>query len=358
MRSLSFRRGGLPVVTIARLLSFSLLIGTCAAQDNPPASSAAPRAVHPTAELSPDSQSAADAKTPEAALPEIPQPVPSDPLQLLNGAFRSAYDLRRQAHLQGDGPIVLLMGDTLTLVRGSERTAVAVTPPAYHQLKSVCHAALGAYLLLDGAAEPLPDERVAEIEAFRSQVVAVREALPLYDFDAAVLPRQQQVLDRSAAILEQAIRDRACSGEARRQFAREMATPLMANVSDAARLQIDAVHAQMLTWNQELPEGDWSRLRAVVVGSQLPRAGSLGVQYFARLFGVPGEGDRVIYAEGLSEEDKALRLAGTHVLDRELAEDFFADPTRMNRDLLSDGANAYLDQLFGARAISPPPEPP
>jgi hypothetical protein len=102
----------------------------------------------------------------------------------------------------------------------------------------------------------------------------------------------------------------------------------------------------MQAWKHRLTDADWRRLRVIVMGTQLPRRGNLAVQYFARLFGETGEGDRVVYAEAIFDEARALDLLGTRLLDTRIGTAFFDDPSRMHRDLLSDAARAYLDELL------------
>jgi hypothetical protein len=70
------------------------------------------------------------------------------------------------------------------------------------------------------------------------------------------------------------------------------------------------------------------------------------VQYFARLLGQSGEGRRIIYAESLFEEPRALDLLATHLVDSRIGVEFFNDPERMKRDLLSDAAQQYLPILL------------
>jgi hypothetical protein len=82
------------------------------------------------------------------------------------------------------------------------------------------------------------------------------------------------------------------------------------------------------------------------MGSQLPRKDNLAVQYFARLLGEKGEGKRIVYAEAIFDEAKALALLGTRRIDTRIGEDFFDDPLRMHRDLLGDAGKARLDELF------------
>ena len=78
----------------------------------------------------------------------------------------------------------------------------------------------------------------------------------------------------------------------------EKFVPILANAADATRDQIDAYHARMKTWRKELSADEWKRLKVVVRGAQTPRKGNLAVQYFAKLLGEKGEGDRIVYAEG------------------------------------------------------------
>ena len=86
-------------------------------------------------------------------------------------------------------------------------------------------------------------------------------------------------------------------------------------------------------------------MRVLVLGPQMPRKHNVAVQYFAKLLGLPGEARRLVYAEELNGEQQGLNLLSTHQLDSELSEAFFADPERMEIDLLGNAASVYLDGL-------------
>jgi hypothetical protein len=119
--------------------------------------------------------------------------------------------------------------------------------------------------------------------------------------------------------------------------------PLIAkNIDEAAELQIRAYDRQVHTWQQTFPGLNWASLRIVISGSALPRKGNLATQYFAHLLGVPGEGPRLVYAESLFEEAKALRLLNTTAVDEKLAQTFFDDSSRLYRDLMADSAAKFL----------------
>src|SRR5262249_18003502 len=115
---------------------------------------------------------------------------------------------------------------------------------------------------------------------------------------------------------------------------------------DAARAQLKILDERVRALRASLTDEEWSRLTVIVLGSQLPRKNNLGVQYFARLLGVPGEAPRIIYAEGLGTEQRALDLLGTYLVDTRVGTAFFDDSTRMYRDLLGDAAKQILDEMF------------
>ena len=146
---------------------------------------------------------------------------------------------------------------------------------------------------------------------------------------------------------------KACTTAERTAFARKMNPLVMANGSAAVRAQIDVLHQQVTAWKGQMKPEQWHRLTVLVIGRQLPRKGNLAVQYFAHLPAVRGEGKRIIYAEGLAEEPRAFDLLATHLVDTQIAVDFFNDPERMNRDLLSDAARDYLPLL--PSETQPPP---
>jgi hypothetical protein len=268
-----------------------------------------------------------------------------DPLLALNGEFRKTYARSRAATLAVAGPVIVVDGDKLVLLRGKERNEVDAVPAVYHHLKAISHAALAAYLQLEGGEDVFSDERLADMRTLLDRMAAAAKVLQQCGFTAAQLVRQQKILEDTGTALTEALERRGCPPAQRTTFARKMAPALLANTTDAARAQIDGYHAQVIKWRRQLPEVEWRMLRVVVIGSQMPRKGSLAVQYFACLLGERGEGPRLVYAEALFDEQRALNLLGTHILDRGIGAGFFDDPERMERDLLANAASEYLKNL-------------
>ncbi len=94
-----------------------------------------------------------------------------------------------------------------------------------------------------------------------------------------------------------------------------------------------------------MTQDEWRRLRVVVIGVHMARDDELATQYFLRLLGEATEGRRVVYAEGLWDEPRALDLLATHMIDGSVGAAFFGLDLRMHRDVLGDAARAYLDEL-------------
>jgi hypothetical protein len=64
--------------------------------------------------------------------------------------------------------------------------------------------------------------------------------------------------------------------------------------------------------------------------------------------GQPPAEKRVVYAEGLSDEEQAVNLLGTRRIDGKLSVAVFNDPDRMYRDILADVARSAIDDILGS----------
>jgi hypothetical protein len=273
-----------------------------------------------------------------------PQSAP-DPLTEINDAFRTAYRHARIDLLAKVGPTVLVEGDNLILLRSGKRTEVNFTPKLYHDLKAISHIPLAiAMLLVPGSEEELTQGKLDALRRYREQVAAVNDILDKR-FDGDMLKRQSVMTRACLGFLDETMKSRKATPVALVSFTCTFEWPINRNAADAARVQIDALHQQMTTWRGEMSSEEWKTLRVIVMGSQMPRRDNLAVQYFAKLLNEPGESSRIIYAEALWDEKKAIDLLGTRLLDTWIGSAFFGDERRMHRDLLGDAAREYLKQV-------------
>jgi hypothetical protein len=163
----------------------------------------------------------------------------------------------------------------------------------------------------------LTEARVAELRNYRKLIVNAQSSLGDRGFSDGQLQRQKKIIDESLPFLDAAIENRQVQKTALDEFARQMTPVLLENVDEAAR-----------------------------AGAHMPRDEEITMQYFERLLDEPVEGRRIIFAEGLWEEPRALDLLGTHLVDGSTGAAFFGEFMRMHRDLLSDAARVYIQNTL------------
>ncbi|TXL82001.1 hypothetical protein FHP25_02735 [Vineibacter terrae] len=281
-----------------------------------------------------------------------PAPAPQQALMALNKQARANYaDGKREMLLRARPAIVVAFDDATLLRADAPAQTESFTPPLYHRYKEVAHLPLGLWsTLAPWVDRPGQTAWRAPLQALLERARAARATLEGVGFPPDRLGRQQQIFDRSIALMEATLAAGRPDKAALAAFAQAMAAPVLANGDDAAALQIDGLHAVVGSWRGALTAAQWRQLHVLVLGPKMPRADNLAMQYFERVMGRAERDRRLLYAEGIFDRDGALSLLGTVVTDRALAQAFFGDPMRMDRDFLSDGARKRLDQIFGRQA--------
>jgi hypothetical protein len=273
-------------------------------------------------------------------------PVQPQALTALNDAFRAAYADAKNRVLASSGPTLIVNGDRFVLLRDGHRVEASVGTRIYDPVKTISHIPLAIYVILTPGDGAIDDGRLKTIANLRDLIAPAEASLISLKLPAAILTRQKQIVGACVAFLDDVARNRKFARSSLLAFTRAMAPLVMENVTEAARAQLDAMHAQVSAWRRDLSSQEWSRLHVLIVGPHMPRQDLVVTQYFLRLLHEPGEGRRVVYAESLWEEPKALDLLGAHLLDGSVGEAFFGDYMRMHRDLLGDAAAQYLPRLL------------
>lgn len=286
-------------------------------------------------------------KAPAAERPAETKTLPAE-LEALNAASRKIYAEARTRELATIPAVIIVSGDELVLRKNGKRTAATVIPAEYHALKSVAHTSLALYgHLSDGPGRPLSEDQLKSLKEYQTRLAAAGPAVEKFGFDADTLARQKQMLARAERLTAKVLQDGKVSAEDLTAFCRASRADVLANGAGAARAQLKGTHKQVMEWKADMTAEEWAALTVVVPGAQAARAENAAVQYFSRLFGESnGEGRRVLYAESLWDEEKALNLLGTLRLDGRLAEAVFGDRFRMYRDFLADGARTAIDDIL------------
>ena len=271
----------------------------------------------------------------------------ADPLVTLNNAFRGEYSRAKTEAVSKVGPLIIVEGSHMVLVRNAKRTEAQIQPPNYQSLKAVAHIPFAVFLMFDQSDfGELTEERVAELRNYRKLIVNAQSSLGDTGFSDSQLQRQKKIIDDSLAFLDAAIENRQVQKTAVDEFAKQMTPVLLENVDEAARAELDALHSHVTEWRHQMTPDEWKALHVVVMGAHMPRDEEITMQYFERLLDEPVEGRRIIFAEGLWEEPRALDLLGTHLVDGSTGAAFFGEFMRMHRDLLSDAARVYIQNTL------------
>ncbi len=291
---------------------------------------------------------------------------PSDPLSHLNEAFREAYAARRKAVLASMGPVIAQIEDLLILRKGDQRLEGPSRTRRYHELKAINHLPLALHVLLADRRGALDEPMRGQLTRLRQLVTQTVASLEHRGFTPEQLARQRRILEASLAFIDQVLADGRIAPEALSAFIHARRPDLIRNSEDAARDQLETMHATVEAWRQRMSPEERDRLRAVVAVSHMSRPGNVALQYFSVTLGEHWEGrfaqeklepgKRVLAAETAVDEAAAFELLATHALDASVAVHFFREEDRMQRDLLADAAERILAEMFHKEPE--PPSPP
>ncbi len=280
------------------------------------------------------------------------QPVP--PLfHDLNVAARESYAAARALALKSDQP-VFLVTDTVTLIRGEDLGSLPYTPSNYHYLKSISHLPLGVYSASIGLSENPTDKRWLErLSTLLNQTKKTETDLASASFTELQIARQKNILLVTRAYLEEILTREKADMVSVNTYARKIAPLLLANATDAANVQIEALDQAVRELSKKLKPGEFEKAVAVITGPKTPREGNLQFQYFVFAFGSGSAGTRVLYMESIFDREAALNVLRTVLNDREASQAFFGEKYRLERDLMADGATVELLRRFGYLGTQP-----
>jgi hypothetical protein len=148
------------------------------------------------------------------------------------------------------------------------------------------------------------------------------------------------------------------------QELRTIEKPLHDLINEAARIRLAALHVEVQQIQSTIDLEDWKKVCVVIMGPPMPREGELSMQYFEKILKTKASEkkcpfaraltstahlyneQRLIYAESIYEEDKALDLITTHICDAEVGRALLNDESAMRADVLKDAAKSCLKEMF------------
>lgn len=279
-----------------------------------------------------------------------------DAITALNRSFHESYNLMVHKTFESLGksntPVIVMFHEDVILYHDDKEEKVNVIPKQYHEIKGIGHMSFGVYVTLaNNGYRELRQDIQKDLE---HKLDLLDRGLKFLQYDP--LPLEYASAHRE--ILESArgmIRKVLAAGEVREEmlmdFCRKSAPLYLEGARIGARLEIETLHDAVMNWRDRLGDDRWENIYVVICAAHQGRYRETTLQYFQRLlyeqegFSAKNE-DRVVYAEHISEPQAALELLARHIVDQRASNDLFGDPTRLQEDLMSDGATAYLEELL------------
>jgi hypothetical protein len=273
----------------------------------------------------------------------------SDAFVQLNDTAIAIYQQAKSRYLAAVDLVVIVGASSILIRQHGAVRRVGAIPPVYHLLKTVDHVPRSLWAALRPAIDGLDRDETwrSELIALRPRIEAVLEVLPTASFPTDATRRDEQMLRTCLALIDGYLATGVPAPDKLQGELRALAPTVLADAADAARAQIDAIDRDVRPWWAGLSQAERDQAFVVVLGNKTARVGNAAYAYFVNLLGAAEDGHRVVYAEGIFDEPGADGLLATLLTDRRLSLDFFADERRMERDLLADGAEARLLELFG-----------
>lgn len=274
----------------------------------------------------------------------------------LNRAFHQSYNnmIHRTFETLGKEhtPVIIMAHDEVMLFHEGRQEVVNIIPELYHKLKGIGHVSFGVYVTLadNGYGKLRDDIR----ETLENQKYLIEQGLQSLEYDPLPLDymsKQRFTLESARDMIARVL----AAGEVREDELRaycQLSAPLyLESAALSARMEIHKLHETVMAWLDRMGDENWENIHVVVCAAHQGRYRETTLQYFQQLLheeeGLAAEKEnRVIYAEHISEPKEALDLLARHLVDRKASIDLFGSATRLQRDLMSDGATEFLEELL------------
>jgi hypothetical protein len=279
-----------------------------------------------------------------------------DAITDLNSAFHESYNnlIHKTYETLGkeNTPVIVMIHEEVILYHNGKEERINVIPKLYHHVKSIGHVSFGVYVTLaDNGFGPL---RADIRETLDRQRELIERGLKYLEFDPLPMKyvkSQRFILESARDMISWVLAADRVEEAKLKEFC-DLSAPLyLEGAAIGAELEIDTLHETVMNWRERVGEEFWENLHVVVCAAHQGRYRETTLQYFQRLLyeqeGLAAENeDRVIYAEHISDPKAAVELLARHMVDQRASNDLFNSPTRLQRDLMSDGAAEHLEVLL------------
>lgn len=278
----------------------------------------------------------------------------SGPLAAANRGFHDIYNRLVVDTIDAMGnsiPVLVMIGDNLSLLANNETRTERVIPELYHQLKAISHTAFGVQLwLMSSDGQLLGEAALLEFREKQLEIATTQTALALLPEAERATP--VELLQKTHDMVGDVLQERKVDPTHAATFARQIEPLVMKMAAAAVRLELDALHRVVTDWRGELGDAKWQSTYVVLGDYHQPRYRNAARQYFDRVLheqeGIGAEFEnRIVYGEGILDLGGAVDLLARHLIDQHASLLIFCDKSRLQKDLLADAAGVYLGELLG-----------
>ena len=279
-----------------------------------------------------------------------------DAITALNRSFHESYNnlIHRTFEILGarKSPVIVMIHEDVILFHDGKEEKVNVIPKEYHQIKGIGHMSFGVYVTLaNNGYKPLRPDIKKDLE---HKIDLIDQALKYLEYNPLPLEyaaTHRTMLESASNLIGKVLAAGEVVEDVLLDFCQKSAPLYLEGAQIGAKLEIDTLHDTVMNWIDRVGDDNWENIHVVICAAHQGRYRETTLQYFQRLlyeregFSAKHE-DRVVYAEHINDPQAALELLARHIVDQRASIDLFGDPTRLQEDLMSDGAEAYLQELL------------
>jgi hypothetical protein len=279
-----------------------------------------------------------------------------DAITALNRSFHESYNNLIHRTFENLGarksPVIVMIHEDVILFHDGKEEKVNVIPKEYHQIKGIGHMSFGVYVTLaNNGYKPLRPDIKEDLE---HKLDLIDQALKYLEYNPLPLEyaaTHRTMLESASNLIGKVLAAGEVVEDVLLDFCQKSAPLYLEGAQIGAKLEIDTLHDTVMNWIDRVGDDNWENIHVVICAAHQGRYRETTLQYFQRLlyeregFSAKHE-DRVVYAEHINDPQAALELLARHIVDQRASIDLFGDPTRLQEDLMSDGAEAYLQELL------------
>lgn len=264
-------------------------------------------------------------------------------LKLVNQRFHEALKEPVLSERSKLGPAIFFEHNQLKLVRDGQVVAEESAAPTalYHQVKAFSHMCMTAGIKLWTLRGQ--EKQSLWAKKYLQEVIAAQDSVQSLNQPTPIAARQIALSAITSALLEEAL-VQEISFTRLKSYLQDIKPLILENFKIAARDHINQLDHAFDRLKERLSKEDRAHLYAFTYGPRGPRGDNLITQYLAFLVGQDQliEGERVLYAEGLSSAKETFDLVAKYNIEQALGVMFFNDSMALQRDVLADSARHIL----------------